>query len=155
VWLAIHVEYTYTIVRINTQYNVLVNQVFANPMSVFVLREFRSLDNTTVCILILSCCLYYLMRSSASFQGASWTCFLKFFFICISASQDVSCWGAETNSTCSGWACSSFGLYKYDWVRLKQCSVLCFCFCWLVQGYREHIRLGMWQVIGRWQTGWP
>jgi len=68
--LRLHVEYEYTIVRINTQYNVLVNQVFANPVSVFVLLEFRSLDNITVCILILSFCLYYLMRLSASFQVA-------------------------------------------------------------------------------------
>ena len=33
----------------------------------------------------------------------------------------------------SSWSCSSFGLYKY-WVRLKQCSSLCFRFCWVVQG---------------------
>jgi len=63
-------ECKYTIVQINTQYNVLVNQVFANPVSVFVLLEFRSLDNITVCILILSFCLCYLMRLSVSFQVA-------------------------------------------------------------------------------------
>ena len=65
--LRLHVECKYTIVQINTQYNVLVNQVFANPVSVFVLHEFRSLDNITVCILILSFCLCYLMRLSTSF----------------------------------------------------------------------------------------
>ena len=58
------------IVQINTQYNVLVNQVFANPVSVFVLLEFKSLDNITVCILILSFCLCSLMRLSVSFQVA-------------------------------------------------------------------------------------
>jgi len=51
--LRLHVEYEYTIIRINTQHNLLVIQVFVNPVSVFVLLEFRSLDNITVCILIL------------------------------------------------------------------------------------------------------
>ena len=97
--LLLQTECKCTIVQINTQYNVLVNQVFANPVSVFVLLEFRSLDNITVCILVLSFCLCYLMRLSASFQVALWTCFLKSFFVCISESQDVSCWGAKTNST--------------------------------------------------------
>ena len=35
--LRLHVKCKYTIVQINTQYNVLVNQVFANPVSVFIL----------------------------------------------------------------------------------------------------------------------
>jgi len=35
-------RHKYTIVQINTQYKVLVNQVFANPVSVFILREFSS-----------------------------------------------------------------------------------------------------------------
>ena len=78
-------EYEYTIVQTNTQYNVLVNQVFANLVFVFVLLEFRLLDNITVCILILSFCLCYLMRLSASFQVAFEV------FVCISESQDVSC----------------------------------------------------------------
>ena len=67
--LRLHVEYEYTIIRINTQHNLLVIQVFVNPVSVFVLLEFRSLDNITVCILILFC-LCYLMRLSVSFQIA-------------------------------------------------------------------------------------
>ena len=41
----LRVEYEYTIIRINTQHNILVIQVFVNPVSVFVLLEFRSLDN--------------------------------------------------------------------------------------------------------------
>ena len=81
--LLLQTECEYTIVQINTQYNVLVNQVFANPVSVFILLEFWSLDNITVCILILSFCLCYLMRLLASFQVALWTCFLKSFFVCI------------------------------------------------------------------------
>jgi len=38
--LRLHVECKYTVVQINTQYNVLVNQVFANPVSVFILLGF-------------------------------------------------------------------------------------------------------------------
>ena len=49
--------------------------MFVNPVSIFVLLEFRLLDNITVCILILSFCLGYLMRLPASFQVALWTCF--------------------------------------------------------------------------------
>jgi len=37
-----HVECKYTIVQLNTRYNVLVNQVFANPVSVFILLGFSS-----------------------------------------------------------------------------------------------------------------
>jgi len=73
--LLLQTECKYTIVQINTQCNVLVNQVFANPVSVFVLLEFRSLDNITVCILILSFCLCYSVRVSVSFKAALWTCF--------------------------------------------------------------------------------
>jgi len=73
--LLLQTECKYTIVQINTQYNVLVNQVFANPVSVFVLLGFRSLDNITVCILILSFCLCSLIMLSMSFQAALWTCF--------------------------------------------------------------------------------
>jgi len=40
--LLLHVEHKYTIVQTNTQYNVLVNQVFANPVSVFILLGFSS-----------------------------------------------------------------------------------------------------------------
>jgi len=40
--LRLHVECKYTIVQTNTQYNVLVNQVFANPVSVFILLGFNS-----------------------------------------------------------------------------------------------------------------
>jgi len=40
--LRLHVECKCTIVQINTQYNVLVNQVFANPVSVFILLGFSS-----------------------------------------------------------------------------------------------------------------
>jgi len=40
--LRLHVEHKHTIVQTNTQYNVLVNQVFANPVSVFILLEFSS-----------------------------------------------------------------------------------------------------------------
>jgi len=72
--LLLQTECKYTIVQTNTQYNVLVNQMFANPVSVFVLLEFRSLDNITVCILIHSFCLCSLMRLSVSFQVVLWTC---------------------------------------------------------------------------------
>jgi len=40
--LQFHVEHKYTIVQTNTQYNVLVNQVFTNPVSVFILLGFSS-----------------------------------------------------------------------------------------------------------------
>jgi len=40
--LLLQTECKYTIVKINTHYNVLVNQVFANPVSVFILLEFSS-----------------------------------------------------------------------------------------------------------------
>jgi len=40
--LRLHVECKYTIVQINTQCNVLVQQVFANSVSVFTLLGFRS-----------------------------------------------------------------------------------------------------------------
>jgi len=40
--LLLQTECKYTTVQINTQYNVLVNQVFANPVSVSILLEFSS-----------------------------------------------------------------------------------------------------------------
>jgi len=40
--LRLYVECKHTIVQTNTQYNVLVNQVFANPVSIFILLGFSS-----------------------------------------------------------------------------------------------------------------
>jgi len=85
--LRLHVDCKCTIVQINTQYNVLVNQVFANPVSVFILLGF----------------VHYFRHSNVSslpslfneVVGELPSCFLnlllKSFFVCISESQDVSC----------------------------------------------------------------
>jgi len=68
--LQLHVEYKYTVVQINTQYNVLMNQMFVNSVSDFILLEFNSFGNVTLYILMLLLCLYYLIRLSTNFQVA-------------------------------------------------------------------------------------
>ena len=47
--LLLQTDCKYTIVQINIQYNALVNQVFANPVSVFILLEFSSWLSTPKC----------------------------------------------------------------------------------------------------------
>ena len=100
--LQLHVECKYTIVQINTQYNVLVNQVSLNT-TLFQLHsswiqsirwcDFEHWHSNASSLSLLfmeisdnlpSCCLNLLLRS---------------YFVCISESQDVSCWGCNANST--------------------------------------------------------
>jgi len=56
------------VVQINTQYNVLVDQVFVNSVSDFILLEFSSFGDVTLDILMFLLCLYYLLDLSANFQ---------------------------------------------------------------------------------------
>jgi len=79
--MRLRVEYEYTIIRINTQHNIFVIQVFANPVSVFILLELRSLDNITVCILVLSFCLCYLNEVIGELPSCFMNLLLKSFFV--------------------------------------------------------------------------
>jgi len=68
---------------------------------------------------------HYINRWCLQFMDVQLWCYLATF------AWNLSCmWIVSIIS----WFCSSFGLYKYDWVRLEQCSGLCFRFCWLAQG---------------------
>ena len=85
--LRLHVECKYTIVQINTQYNVLVNQVFANPVSVFILLgfsyDFRHSNVSSLPSLF--------KEVVGELPSCFLNLFLKSFLVCISESQDVSC----------------------------------------------------------------
>jgi len=80
-------ECKYTIVQINTQCNVLVNQVFVRSVSAsFFLNLFRDFRHSNVSSL------HSLFNRVV---GELPSCFLNllltYFFICVSESQDVSC----------------------------------------------------------------
>jgi len=72
------VEYEYTIIRINTQQNILVLKVFVNPVSVFVLLEFRTYMHSNS---------FFLPLLFNEVIGELPSCFmnllLEYFFVCI------------------------------------------------------------------------
>jgi len=98
--LQLHVKYRYTIIRLNTQNNVLINQVSL----VITLFQLHSSGTQSI-----GWCAFY--HSNVSSSSSLFTEFieklpscllnllLRSSFACISESQDVSCWGCNANST--------------------------------------------------------
>jgi len=86
-----HVEYKYTI---NTQYNVLVNQmsfIVTVLCSNFILLEFSPSGDATFNINILMFCLCGSLRLNGNHPNYILNLLFRSFFICISDSHNVSC----------------------------------------------------------------